>query len=452
MHVDFRHDHIQSGLAIKAPAWTQTVENYRLRERFGADFQAKVIGDKKCERNAFYRKFSKIYQNCAKTDVPIEYRQIERTNFENNFGIFRENWHQYKSETMEIFFLSDELHYLETESVYADGTYYIIKDLNFCQIYIISVLFKRENRTFSYPIIAAFTKGRTSAIYLELFSFVAETFQTKYQRPLKISRIISDAESAIFKPLRQIFPEVTLKLCKVHVLRSWQRKMIQIFGRTLFLTNNDLKNFWVILRGCFFIPAIFLEKLLEFFISEIRPRLRNCKGKFDEFLEYLRKNYFLDGSKFPPSMWSYFAQVSDFSDMETSTNSIERINLKLKRTCPTGQITFHRACRILFEFKVEFLAQLIHKMDNFNFNLKRPKQIQNETCIKKLVQEFTELSLDRQRDISLLVNYCEKFALYNNDVQYFEEPESVSDSSYLHENSDISEPSFTSQLYMSSDL
>ena len=92
LHVDFRHDHIQSGLAIKAPAWTQTVQNYRLRERFGADFQAKVIGDKKCEMKAFYRKLSRTFQNCAKTDVPIEYRQIERTDFENNFGIFRENW------------------------------------------------------------------------------------------------------------------------------------------------------------------------------------------------------------------------------------------------------------------------------------------------------------------------------------------------------------------------
>ena len=147
-----------------------------------------------------------------------------------------------------------------------------------------------------------------------------------------------------------------------------------------------------------------------------------------------------------------FAQVSDFSDMETSTNSIERINLILKRACPTGQITFHRACRILFEFKVEFLAQLIHKMDTFNFNLKRPKQIENEACIKKLVQEYTELSLDRQSDISVLVNYCKKFAMYNSDVQFFEEPESVSDSSYVHENSELSEPSFTSQLYMSSDL
>ena len=40
----------------------------------------------------------------------------------------------------------------------------------------------------------------------------------------------------------------------------------------------------------------------------------------------------------------------------------------------------------------------------------------------------------------------------NSDVQFFEEPESVSDSSYVHENSELSEPSFTSQLYMSSDL
>ena len=94
--------------------------------------------------------------------------------------------------------------------------------------------------------------------------------------------------------------------------------------------------------------------------------------------------------------------------METSTNSIERINLKLKRACPTGQITFHRACKILFEFKVEFLSQLIHKLDNFQFNLKSPKQIQNESCIKHLVQEFTDLPLECQSDTQTLVNFCKK--------------------------------------------
>ena len=451
LHLEFRHTHVQTGLALKAPAWSQTVQNFRLRERYGADFESKIIGDKKREHNVFYEKFSRTFEQCQKTEVPFEYRQIERTNFDD-LSIFRENWHQHKSEKLEIFFLADELYHLETESVYCDGTFYLIKDLDFGQVYILSVLFKRENRTFSYPIVCAFTRGRTSAIYLEFFSFIADFFQTKYKRPLKIPRIISDAESAILRPLRQVFPDINVKLCKVHVLRSWRRKMIEIFGQIPFLHDKNLKTFWLLLRGCFFIPAIFLDKMTDFFKLEFRPRLNNSKTKFDTFLTYLEKNYFSPNAKFPPSMWSYHAQVSDFSDMETSTNSIERINLKLKRACPTGQISFHRACKILFEFKVEYLAQLIHKMDNFNFNLKRPKQIQNETCIKNLVQEFTNLSLECQSDIETLVNLCKKFALYNEDVGYFEESENVSDSTNPHENSEHFVPSFLAQLYMSTDF
>ena len=124
--------------------------------------------------------------------------------------------------------------------------------------------------------------------------------------------------------------------------------------------------------------------------------------------------------------------------------------MKLKRACPVGQITFHRACKILFEFKVEFLSQLIHKMNNFNFNLKRPKQIQNETCIKKLVQEFTDLPLESQNDTLTLVNFCKKFALYNDD--FVEESENFSDSINSHENSEHFVPSFLAQLYMSTDF
>ena len=448
LHVEFRHNHVQTGLALKAPAWTQTVQHFRLRERYGADFESKIIGDKKREHNVFYEKFSRIFEKCKKTEVPFEYRQIERTNFDD-LSVFRENWHQHKSEKLEIFFLADELHYLETESVYADGTFYLMKDLDFCQVYILSVLFKRENRTYSYPIVCAFTLGRTSAIYLEFFSFIADFFQTRFKRPLKIPRIISDAESAILRPLRQVFPDISVKLCKVHVLRSWRRKMIEIFGQIPFLQDKNLKNFWLLLRGCFFIPAIFLEKITDFFIHEIRPLLKNSKTKFDDFLAYLKKNYVLPSAKFPPSMWSYHAQVSDFSDMETSTNSIERINLKLKRACPTGQISFHRACKILFEFKVEFLSQLTHKFDNFQFNLKRPKQIENETCVKNIVQEFTDLPLQCQSDTETLVNFCKKFALYNDD--FSEESENVSDSINYHENSEHFVPSFLAQLYLSTD-
>ena len=52
---------------------------------------------------------------------------------------------------MEIFFLDEELEMLENENLFVDGTFTIVKDLPYSQIYIISTLIKKENRVFSYP-------------------------------------------------------------------------------------------------------------------------------------------------------------------------------------------------------------------------------------------------------------------------------------------------------------
>ena len=153
-------------------------------------------------------------------------------------------------------------------------------------------------------------------------------------------------------------------------------------------------------------------------------------------------------------MWSYYTQVADFSDMETSTNSIERVNLKLKTACPSGRISFHRACQILYKFKTEFLSQYLHKIANFTLNLKRPKQIQNEQTIKNLVHEYTNLPFELQNDEVTLVNYLKKFALYNEDTLYFNEdktpnyPESQnSDEDCEEETPEVN--SFTGLLFMS---
>ena len=98
--------------------------------------------------------------------------------------------------------------------------------------------------------------------------------------------------------------------------------MIECFGQVKFLTDQNLVNFWLLLRGIFFIPAIFLDKILDFFIENFRPKLP--KKKFDDFLKYLRKNYCTSSSKYPPSMWSFYCQISDFSDMENCTKKIVR--------------------------------------------------------------------------------------------------------------------------------
>ena len=342
-----------------------------------------------------------------------------RTIFTNGrFGSYEENWHQFSSPKQEIFYLTDELDLLEQHPVYVDGTFTLVKDQDFTQIYIISVLFKHGNRTFSYPVVLSLMRGRTGDSYREFFGHLAQIFHQKNDRPLEIPKIISDAEAAIFKPIKEIYPQTTLKLCKVHILRNWRKKLIECFGQVQFLTDQNLVNFWLLLRGIFFIPAIFLDKILDFFIDEFRPKLP--KRKFDDFFKYLKKNYFTSTAKYPASMWSYYNQVSDFSDTETSTNSIERINRQLKEKCPNGLINFHKCSKIIWDFKISYLAKKIRiDTDPSLMNLKRPKQIENENSIKTLVRNFSELPFQNQCDIKIIVTFMFKFAHYNEDTFIF---------------------------------
>ena len=75
---------------------------------------------------------------------------------------------------------------------------------------------KYENRTFSYPVALSLMRGRTADAYREFFGHLAQIFEQKNHRPLRIPKILSDAEAAIFRPINEIFPNTTLKLCKVH--------------------------------------------------------------------------------------------------------------------------------------------------------------------------------------------------------------------------------------------
>ena len=256
---DFRHAHVRAGLILNEPAFDETLTRFGLLERFGLDFQVKSTGSKSAELQAFYYQNRKITRDVPKNKVPPKFSKILRTNFRNGtFGSYEENWHQFSSPKQEIFYLTDELDLLEQHPVYVDGTFTLVKDQDFTQIYIISVLFKHGNRTFSYPVVLSLMRGRTGESYREFFGHLAQIFHQKNDRPLEIPKIISDAEAAIFKPIKEIYPQTTLKLCKVHILRNWRKKLIECFGQVQFLTDQNLVNFWLLLRGIFFIPAILM--------------------------------------------------------------------------------------------------------------------------------------------------------------------------------------------------
>ena len=167
---DFRHAHVQKGLVNERNTYDETVRNLNLRRTYGVDFESLVIGDRRKEINAFHDKM-RYAQKCPKTAVPKKYSEIERTDW-SSFGVKAQKWHQKSSEKMEVFFLDEELEMLENENLYVDGTFTLVKDLSYSQIYIISTLIKKENRIFSYPLFFSLMKGKTSANYREFFQFL----------------------------------------------------------------------------------------------------------------------------------------------------------------------------------------------------------------------------------------------------------------------------------------
>ena len=69
-------------------------------------------------------------------------------------GTIDETHFQESTPNPEVFFLDRELYLFEVHDLYADGTFYLIKNCEaYSQIYTISVLFQNNNETFSYPIL-----------------------------------------------------------------------------------------------------------------------------------------------------------------------------------------------------------------------------------------------------------------------------------------------------------
>jgi hypothetical protein len=123
-------------------------------------------------------------------------------------------------------------------------------------------------------------------------------------------------------------------------------------------------------------------------------------------LKYLETEYFSENSAFKKQNWNYYGKK--FS--ETSTNSIEAINKKLKPACNYGKITFERACEILKTFKSDFRSEFEYKVLFSNLNPRKTKTLDNMKNRQKIADEYELLSYDEK---SLFVlQYCYKFETF----------------------------------------
>ena len=164
-----------------------------------------------------------------------------------------------------MFFLEDELYMLNERDWYCDGTFFLVKNVDYEQIYIISVLYSENNKTFTYPVAFSYMKDTKTETYNEIFDFLKEKFNAKYNHDLKPRCIRMDYKWAAIKSFREKFGRgIKIRLCTIHIQRNWLRKFQSEIGRVNYFRHKIFHKIWRLLNGVFYLPVNCLETVISY--------------------------------------------------------------------------------------------------------------------------------------------------------------------------------------------
>ena len=279
MHYNYRENHTDLALLTGRGESDTIGRSWSVKSKYGPEIEALIYRDKKLEQNSSSRKLNRLIKNELINGVPLSAKTVgesnlhDKTNFKTDLP-----HHQHTTDLQIIFHLDKELIFLEShQNLFADGTFHLVKNVDFHQIYVISVLYEIDNRTFSYPLIFSLMKNRLSSTYDELFKFLKDKFFEKFGRELYPKNFHLDCEGAVLKSIKTTFPNTVIRLCTVHIQRNWRKKMVKTFGK-LFEKNLHLKTAWRLLRGTFFLPEYLIKIIIGYIYHEITPLLTPSKA------------------------------------------------------------------------------------------------------------------------------------------------------------------------------
>ena len=125
--------------------------------------EAEVAGKRQTELKSFNQKIWRLQMNGNNDprQVPVEFRTIPESPEGDFIGeAVDTTFFQGSSENCDYFFLSRELIYLETQKVFGDGTFTLVKNLKYHQVYLLSTTFSILDRVISYPYVFILMRKR----------------------------------------------------------------------------------------------------------------------------------------------------------------------------------------------------------------------------------------------------------------------------------------------------
>ena len=242
----------------------------------------------------------------------------------------------YKYKGMQIFTIAERLGLMNRYPCYLDGTFKLCCNLNYAQVFIISV--KREDKDgemFSFPLAYAFMPNRQKKTYDDLFFFLSKLYIDETGNELTPFRCTLDFERASINSVLYMWPQTSVRLCSIHLTRNLRKKLQSLFGN--FYEDPELYKLWQTLKSIHLVD--WNEDLIETYFNYLETF--KPKKKMEEFAEYLKTTYFkfrLSNGTFDPysyRYWSWGQDIKTHDIKDTSSNTSESCNARLNKKVQT---------------------------------------------------------------------------------------------------------------------
>jgi hypothetical protein len=141
-----------------------------------------------------------------------------------SFSLNNSKFLRYDAPDQKIFFISDELILLHKTKWYLDGTFFLLKNVSYSQVYIISIFFDFGTHTFSYPLVFSFQERRNKKTYIKLLEFLKQKFFEVNNFEIEIFGFKLDGKIGMIKSVEKFFSNPNIELCTIHIVRSFFKK------------------------------------------------------------------------------------------------------------------------------------------------------------------------------------------------------------------------------------
>ncbi len=325
-------------------------------------------------------------------DIPENYRATHRS---KHCSGEPERWLLYSNANSGVLIFasdSDLLALSQSKMWFADGTFQMCPK-EFHQLYFIHSEYRGE----PMPLVYCLLRGKTEAIYLEVFNAISQMTQRVLPpgTPLGLQEMMMDFGSAERNAFSRVFPTARVRGCTFHYGQALIRKIGEIGLKLQYNQEDSLVRLWIRhLLSLPFLPPFLVADAWNFYLSN-PLNLLNLPGRqvpapdphtlqlLQRFVAYFRATWMRRIEE-----WNHHS-----NDSHRTNNIPEGFHSKFKRGFGHVHASLHHVLAYLQQLQYSYYCRRV-RLDAGNDPKpnKEKYQILHQLCVTNLTKDFCKFS------------------------------------------------------------